>query len=200
MAYKCSILQAVAKALPQFLKHASAYSQMKRPKVKKCLKEIEQAKNSLKSVTPEHEGAPVLLLALFDEDEELIYKTVEETAHDDDLADMPVTPIICMKRPGLFEAEMFTVCVDGVVILTTQRAAAFKVMFLLYFVLNIEYPPEVALTLEFVQRAIAGINPERSTKARRTSKKQYNCIVCRQKSLPWQMPWINTSSKLEFDL
>ncbi|XP_037576835.1 uncharacterized protein LOC119459071 [Dermacentor silvarum] len=183
MAYKCSILQAVAKALPQFLKHASAYSQMKRPKVKKCLKEIEQAKNCLKSVTPEHEGAPVLLLALFDEDEELIYKTVEETAHDDDLGDMPVTPIIfeCLlvvvkphqRGPGLFEAEMFTVCVDGVVILTTQRAAAFKVMFLLYFVLNIEYPPEVALTLEFVQRAIAGINPERSTKARRTSKKQY---------------------------
>nr|XP_050033965.2 uncharacterized protein LOC126530725 [Dermacentor andersoni] len=86
---------------------------------------------------------------------------------------MPLTPIICMKGPGLFEAEMFTVCVDGVAILTTQRAAAFKVMFLLYFVLNIEYPPEVALTLEFVQRAIAGINPERSTKARRTSKKQY---------------------------
>ncbi|KAH7958623.1 hypothetical protein HPB49_003384 [Dermacentor silvarum] len=51
--------------------------QMKRPKVKKCLEEIEQAKNRLKSVTPEHEGAPVLLLALFDEDEELIYKTVE---------------------------------------------------------------------------------------------------------------------------
>ncbi|KAH7941030.1 hypothetical protein HPB49_009381 [Dermacentor silvarum] len=100
-----------------------AYSQMKRPKVKKCLEEIEQAKNRLKSVTPEHEGAPVLLLALFDEDEELIYKTVEaslkfslllpsgrevlvhaefrctlhETAHDDDLGDMPVTPIICMK-------------------------------------------------------------------------------------------------------
>ncbi|XP_075551281.1 uncharacterized protein LOC142584857 [Dermacentor variabilis] len=99
--------------------------------------------------------------------------TNQETAHDDDLGDMPLTPIICMKGPGLFEAEMFTVCVDGVAILTTQRAAAFKVMFLLYFVLNIEYPPEVALTLEFVQRAIAGINPERSTKARRTSKKQY---------------------------
>nr|XP_050039116.2 uncharacterized protein LOC126536259 isoform X2 [Dermacentor andersoni] len=128
-----------------------AYSQMKRPKVKKCLEEIEQAKSRLKSVTPEHEGALVLLLALFDEDE-LIYKTVEETAHDDDLGDMPLTPIICMKGPGLFEAEMFTVCVDGVAILTTQRAAAFKAMFLLYFVLNIEYPPEVALTLEFVQR------------------------------------------------
>ncbi|XP_037516825.2 uncharacterized protein LOC119393762 [Rhipicephalus sanguineus] len=150
-----------------------AYSQIKRPKVKKCLEEIEQAKNRLKSVTPEHEGAPVLLLALLDEDEELIYKTVEETAHDDDLGDMPLTPIICMKGPGLFEAEMFTVCVDGVALLTTQRAAAFKAMFLLYFVLNIEYPPEVALTLEFVQRAIARINPERSTKARRTSKKQY---------------------------
>ncbi|XP_050033954.3 uncharacterized protein [Dermacentor andersoni] len=129
-----------------------AYVQMKRPKVKKCLEEIEQAKSRLKSVTPEHEGALVLLLALFDEDEEVIYKTVEETAHDDDLGDMPLTPIICMKGPGLFEAEMFTVCVDGVAILTTRRAAAFKVMFLLYFVLNIEYPPEVALTLEFVQR------------------------------------------------
>ncbi|KAL1433474.1 hypothetical protein MTO96_001841 [Rhipicephalus appendiculatus] len=78
----------------------------------------------------------------------------EETAHDDDLGDMPFTPIICMKGPGLFEADRFTVCVDGVALLTTQRATAFKVMFLLYFVLNIEYPPEVALTLEFVQRAV----------------------------------------------
>ncbi|KAL1417816.1 hypothetical protein MTO96_006073 [Rhipicephalus appendiculatus] len=146
-------------------------SQIKQPKVKKCLEEIEQAKQRLKSVTPEHEGAPVLLLALLDEDEEFIYKS--ETAHDDDLGDMPLTPIICMKGPGLFEADRFTVCVDGVALLTTQWATAFKVMFLLYFVLNIEYPPEVALTLEFVQRAIAGINPERSTKAGPTSKKQY---------------------------
>ncbi|KAH7935493.1 hypothetical protein HPB52_008894 [Rhipicephalus sanguineus] len=78
-----------------------------------------------------------------------------ETAHDDDLGDMPLTPIICMKGPGLFEAEMFTVCVDGVALLATQRAAALKVMFLLYFVLNIEYPPEVALTLKSLQRYAA---------------------------------------------
>ncbi|XP_037502316.2 uncharacterized protein LOC119376605 [Rhipicephalus sanguineus] len=120
-----------------------AYSQIKGPKVKKCLEEYEQAKNRLKSVTPEHEGALVLLLALLDEDEELIYKTVEASLK----FSLPLP-----SGPGLFEAEMFTVCVDGVALLTTQRAAAFKVMFLLYFVLNIEYPPEVALTLEFVQR------------------------------------------------
>ncbi|XP_072144637.1 uncharacterized protein [Dermacentor andersoni] len=142
MAYKCSICQAVAKALPQFLKHAS----------------LHKNESSLHIRCPFSDCCRAFR---------------KETAHDDDLGDMPLTPIICMKGPGLFEAEMFTVCVDGVAILTTRRAAAFKVMFLLYFVLNIEYPPEVALTLEFVQRAIAGINPERSTKARRTSKKQY---------------------------
>ncbi|KAH6946786.1 hypothetical protein HPB50_015310 [Hyalomma asiaticum] len=50
------------------------------------------------------------------------------------------------------DAEVFTVCMDGVALLTTQHAAAFKVMYLLYFVLNMEYPTEVALSLEFVQR------------------------------------------------
>lgn len=49
---------------------------MKGPKVKKCLKEIEQATNRLKSAAQEHDGTRVLL-ALLDEDEEFIYKIVE---------------------------------------------------------------------------------------------------------------------------
>lgn len=50
-------------------------------------------------------------------------------------------------------SKEFTVCMDGIVLTTTcNRAVASKLMFLLYFVLNVEYPPEVALTMEFVQR------------------------------------------------
>ncbi|CAN7974555.1 unnamed protein product [Ixodes persulcatus] len=152
-----------------------AYSQLKLLRVKKSLEQTEEAKRRLQCVTPEHESVLLLLLALFNEDEEMVYKIVEETAGDTDLGDMPATPSICIKGPSLFMSSKFTVCMDGIALTTTcNRAVASKLMFLLYFVLNVEYPPEVALTMEFVQRAIAGINPDKSSKARKTSRKQHS--------------------------
>ncbi|KAG0419276.1 hypothetical protein HPB47_004239 [Ixodes persulcatus] len=72
------------------------------------------------------------------EDEEMVYKIVE-------------------VGPSLFMSAEFTVCMDGIALTTTcNRAVASKLMFLLYFVLNVEYPPEVALTMEFVQRCVNG--------------------------------------------
>ncbi|XP_040359597.2 uncharacterized protein LOC121047935 [Ixodes scapularis] len=99
----------------------------------------------------------------------------QETAEDTDLGYMPATPSICIKGLSLFMSAEFTVCIDGIALTTTcNRAVASKLMFLLYFELNAEYPPEVALTMEFVQRAIAGINPDKSSKARKTSRKQHS--------------------------
>ncbi|CAN8013280.1 unnamed protein product [Ixodes persulcatus] len=103
----------------------------------------------------------------------------QETAGDTDLGDMPATPSICIKGPSLFMSAEFTVCMDGIAFTTTcNRAVASKLMFLLYFVLNVEYPAEVALTMKFVQRAIAGINPDKNSKARKTSRKQQSLTKC----------------------
>ncbi|KAF1387451.1 hypothetical protein PFLUV_G00078840 [Perca fluviatilis] len=46
-------------------------------------------------------------------------------------------------------------------------------MFSLYYVLNIKYPKGAALTLEFIQMCLLGINPERGTKAEKGGK-QYS--------------------------
>ncbi|CAN7980447.1 unnamed protein product [Ixodes pacificus] len=153
-----------------------AYSQLKFPRVKKSLEQIEEAKRRFQCVTPEHESI-LLLLALFSEDEEMVYKILEVglKLQGTDLVDMPATPSICRKGPSLFMSAEFTVCMAEIALTTTcNRAVASKLMFLLYFVLNVEHPPEVALTMEFVQRAIASINPDKSSKARKTSRKQHS--------------------------
>lgn len=54
-----------------------AYSQLKLLRVKKSLEQTEEAKGRLQCVTPEHESVLLLLLALFNEDEEMVYKIVE---------------------------------------------------------------------------------------------------------------------------
>ncbi|KAM7306496.1 uncharacterized protein ISCGN_010199 [Ixodes scapularis] len=153
-----------------------AYSQLKNEAVKKCLKDIEDAKKTLKNVTPEYDSTPLLLLAIFGEDIELIFKNVEENATDSDLGDMDPSPIICVKGANNYTASEFTICVDTVPVMTTSnRAGSFKLMFLLYFVLNISFPEEVGLTLEFIQRGIASINPPRGTKILKKKKKQH-CV------------------------
>ncbi|CAN7981458.1 unnamed protein product [Ixodes pacificus] len=150
------------------------YSQLKLPRVKKSLEQTEEAKRRLQCVTPEHKSV-LLLLALFSEDKEMVYKIVEETAGDTDIGDMRATPSIWKKGPSLLMSAEFTVCMDVIALTTTcNRAVVSKLMFLLCFVLNVEYPPEVALTMEFVQSAIAGINPDNSSKARKTSRKQHS--------------------------
>ncbi|CAN7978200.1 unnamed protein product [Ixodes persulcatus] len=152
-----------------------AYSQLKNEAVKRCLKDIEDANKALKNVTPEYDSTPLLLLALFCEDIELIFKNVEN-ATDSDLGDMDPSPIICVKGANNHTASEFTICVDTVPVMTTgSRASSFKFMFLLYFVLNISFPEEVGLTLEFTQRGIATINPPRGTKILKRKKKQ-QCV------------------------
>ncbi|KAM7296927.1 uncharacterized protein ISCGN_022082 [Ixodes scapularis] len=90
----------------------------------------------------------------------------------------PMTPqkVKAIRRANNYTASEFTICVDTVPVMTTSnRAGSFKLMFLLYFVLNISFPEEVGLTLEFIQRGIASINPPRGTKILKKKKKQH-CV------------------------
>ncbi|KAJ8333573.1 hypothetical protein SKAU_G00415810 [Synaphobranchus kaupii] len=50
----------------------------------------------------------------------------------------------------------------------------YSYVFSLFYVLNVKYPKGAALTLEFIQRGLLGINPERGSKAEKKGKKQHN--------------------------
>ncbi|CAL9692559.1 unnamed protein product [Knipowitschia caucasica] len=43
----------------------------------------------------------------------------------------------------------------------------------MFYVCNVQYPPEMAFTLEFMQRVFFGINPERGSKAEKKGKKRH---------------------------
>ncbi|XP_039511056.1 uncharacterized protein LOC120465397 isoform X2 [Pimephales promelas] len=56
----------------------------------------------------------------------------------------------------------------------TSPVVALSYAFSLFYVLNIKYPKEMSLSLEFIQRVFLGINPERGSKAEmKGTKKQH---------------------------
>ncbi|XP_017550209.2 uncharacterized protein LOC108425773 isoform X1 [Pygocentrus nattereri] len=50
---------------------------------------------------------------------------------------------------------------------------ALSYLFSLFYVLNIQYPKDAALSLEFIQRSLLGISPGRGTKVEQKGKKQH---------------------------
>lgn len=151
-----------------------AHTQIKKPGIKMCLKEIEVGRVTKKTTTLEYEAAPLLLLALLGERKDFFCKVTEETASDADLGDLPGSPIIIAKGESFLTANSFTLVIDGQAMLTTSNPGrAFKLMFLCHFALNLQYRKEISLTLEFTQRAIAAINPDRGTKVEKTKQKQH---------------------------
>ncbi|XP_032363507.1 uncharacterized protein LOC116676683 [Etheostoma spectabile] len=88
---------------------------------------------------------------------------------EDALAELPSTPCIIVMDEGRYKMSVDEVPVN----IIGCPLVAVSYMFSLYYVLNIKYPTGAALTLEFIQRCLLGINPERGTKAEKRGK-QYN--------------------------
>ncbi|CAN8017666.1 unnamed protein product, partial [Ixodes persulcatus] len=98
---------------------------------------------SRNSTAVEYEGAPLLLLVIFEEDKDLFYKVIEETACDDDLGDMPGSPFICTEGGSFVTAKLFTICIDSQpVVHTSSPCQAFKLVFFAHFAFNIVYRKE----------------------------------------------------------
>ncbi|XP_042150183.1 uncharacterized protein LOC121838169 [Ixodes scapularis] len=156
--------------------------------VRACLQEIQAAKMSRKSTAVEYEGAPLLLLTVFEEDKDLFYKVIEETGCDDDLGDMPGSPFICAKGGSFVTAKSFTICIDSQpVVHTSSPCQAFKLVFFAHFAFNVVYRMEASLCLEFTQRDIAAVNPGKGTKVQRTKSKQH-CLTPKVAALVTALP------------
>ncbi|XP_062413480.1 uncharacterized protein LOC134132903 isoform X2 [Pungitius pungitius] len=81
---------------------------------------------------------------------------------------IPSTPCILIMGD-----QRFKIAVDQEVVNDHINSVivALSYAFSLFYVLNIKYPKEMSITLEFIQRVFLGINPERGSKAEKKGTK-----------------------------
>uniref|UniRef100_A0A1A8LY87 Uncharacterized protein n=2 Tax=Nothobranchius pienaari TaxID=704102 RepID=A0A1A8LY87_9TELE len=120
----------------------------------------------------------LLLLAHFDEKEELLFHCVEMTslAEDVQMEKVPPTPFIIVCGSSCFAAETFMLSIDKKIVndRITTFTSAICLMFGSYYCFNIHYPVELRSTLEFLQQCFFSINPERGTKVESKKKKVFS--------------------------
>ncbi|XP_047132076.1 uncharacterized protein LOC124811048 [Hydra vulgaris] len=108
----------------------------------------------------------------------LFHQTMEHANVDDIEKDitLPLSPCISFAGTCIFKCNSFYLVVDRHVIINNlaNPLLALVVLFAAYYVLNVGYPVEIAATLEFLQRCIIKINPEKGNKIeKKIGKKQY---------------------------
>ncbi|XP_047459749.1 uncharacterized protein LOC125019143 isoform X2 [Mugil cephalus] len=92
-----------------------------------------------------------------------------------DCAGLPSTPCIVVCGNSTLAAENFMLSVDQTIVNGHIRifSEALMLMFGSYYCMNISYPATQASTLEFLQRCLFKINPDKGSKVERnTNKKQ----------------------------
>ncbi|CAM4548734.1 unnamed protein product [Leuciscus chuanchicus] len=75
-------------------------------------------------------------------------------------------------------AENWMIAVDQTIVkdAVTNCGDALVMMFVSYYCLNISYPLELGATLEFMQRCLFRINPDRGTKVEKQQSKKQQSI------------------------
>ncbi|XP_055067845.2 uncharacterized protein [Misgurnus anguillicaudatus] len=99
----------------------------------------------------------------------LFYQNEQQDSTSAGLPSIPSTPCILIMGDGLFKIAVDHEIVNDHI---TSPIVALSYTFSLFYVLNIKYPKEMALTLEFIQRVFLGINPERGSKAQMKGTKR----------------------------
>ncbi|XP_064475118.1 uncharacterized protein LOC135389080 [Ornithodoros turicata] len=126
--------------------------------------------NDLKSSTlpkPQAESLAVVLLCIkfFQEDEHSFILTKEEcTSRTDAEKDLPLTPCIVAFGETLWTTTEYKLSIDGKLVIDGVRTfrTALALWFSTYHCLHIIYPKQLMATLDFIQRCLAAINPDRA--------------------------------------
>ncbi|XP_033964052.2 uncharacterized protein [Pseudochaenichthys georgianus] len=132
-------------------------------------------------------AAVLMLLTHFREKQEKMLVAVDDTAiaSEVDVKNLPSTPCIVVCGNSPLTAKTFMVAVDQVIVNEQLPifTKALQFMFCSYYVQNIDYPVEIAATLEFLQRCIFKINPDKGTKVKRKEKGRQHAVNPRVLSL-----------------
>ncbi|XP_054915752.1 uncharacterized protein LOC129379148 isoform X1 [Poeciliopsis prolifica] len=118
----------------------------------------------------------LLLLAFFGEKEEQMFHYVEKTslAEEVEMEDVPATPCLIVCGSSCFTADCFMLSIDQKIINDhiTAFSCAICLMFGSYYCFNIHYLVGLRSTLEFLQRCLFSINPERGTKVEHSKRRK----------------------------
>ncbi|XP_026028196.1 uncharacterized protein LOC113025040 isoform X2 [Astatotilapia calliptera] len=92
--------------------------------------------------------------------------------HKKEISADPEVELPCILIRG---DQQFKIAVDGLLVNDhiTSPIVALSYVFSMFYVWNVQYPPEMAFTLEFMQRVFFGVNPERGSKAEKKGKKRH---------------------------
>ncbi|RXN38228.1 hypothetical protein ROHU_001312 [Labeo rohita] len=160
--------------LLNFLKKVGAE---KKPKVMQTAAKLDVLRCQPEGCSEDLKDVVLLLLAYFDEKEEVMFHYVEESclAEDVDVDKLPATPCIIVCGTSCYTSKLFMLSIDQKISTPhiSKFVAAICMMFSSYYCFNIHYPLELGSTLEFIQRCFFSINPEKGTKVEsRKNKKQ----------------------------
>ncbi|XP_034538595.1 uncharacterized protein LOC117812099 [Notolabrus celidotus] len=144
-------------------------------------KRFYQAATKLQMMMGEHPGNTqvtemvLLLLAYFDERDDVMFHYVEDTclAGEVVMDRVPLTPTIVVCGQSCYSSRRMMLSVDHVIV--NENISSFIsslcMLFGSYYCFNIHYPTALASTLEFLQSCFFSINPEKGTKVERTNAK-----------------------------
>ncbi|KAI4801924.1 hypothetical protein KUCAC02_019791 [Chaenocephalus aceratus] len=143
-------------------------SREKKSNIEDILSDMEIAK--ARHLDADLPGCLMLLLRHFNEDQAKMFLKVDETCLPSEVDDLPSTPCIVVCA-GHFMIAVDQTIVNGSV---PNVVDALTLMFAAYYCLNISYPTELGGTLEFLQRCLFKINPDKGTKVERKASKKVN--------------------------
>ncbi|KAG8187749.1 hypothetical protein JTE90_015619 [Oedothorax gibbosus] len=88
-----------------------------------------------------------------------------------------LTPYVATLCGNIYNSKGFILMIDGVAVMhLTSFMSIVKAMFSSYYVFNIEYPENGHLTLEFMQRCLFNINPQRGSKVQKQKKTKSGAV------------------------
>ncbi|KAM6935749.1 uncharacterized protein PEZ65_006077 [Lycodopsis pacificus] len=125
-------------------------------------------------------GAVLMLLSHFKEDFARMFHMSDKTWITDEVRTerLPPTPCIVACGASPMSAAAFMVAVDQEVIIEDLASFtdALVGMFVCYYVFNLQYPAELGATMEFLQRCIFKINPDKGSKVEYQENKRSNAV------------------------
>ncbi|XP_073724502.1 uncharacterized protein [Misgurnus anguillicaudatus] len=146
----------------------------KTAKMQDIFREIDKSSKNVDDVSTA--GFILLVLKYFSEREDQMFHKVDQTtlSSEVDCAKLPSTPCIIVCGTSPLTAENFMFSVDQIIVNSriTIFSDALKLMFASYYCLNISYPGDQGATLEFMQRCIFKMNPDKGSKVEKTSSKK----------------------------
>nr|XP_050028093.2 uncharacterized protein LOC126523536 isoform X3 [Dermacentor andersoni]XP_050030180.2 uncharacterized protein LOC126526322 isoform X1 [Dermacentor andersoni] len=136
----------------------------------------------------------LLTMAWFEEERDGLIQSKEAHLSSEEIErcqDTPVSPCIIAAGDDIWMPEEYLLLVDGHVVAAAKTfKQAFCMLFAAYFCFHICYAEKASCTLEFIQRAFFGINPDRGRKGKKgnvTVSKRVLALVQRITECEWNI-------------